>query len=107
MCGVGLIQSELRDADFSCANTTSVGVNRSRSCTNGIPSLQNSIVHRYAFDAMAARASGSPGFQEHPLEQTQFQLNLGDSRFRRLVIPFVSAGQEAGRHDTSPVDGSA
>ena len=41
------------------------------------------------------------------LEQTQLQLNLGDSRFLRLVIPFVSAGQEAGRHDTSPVDGSA
>jgi hypothetical protein len=41
------------------------------------------------------------------LEQTQLQLNLGDSRFRRVVIPFVSAGQEAGRHDTSPVDGSA
>ena len=41
------------------------------------------------------------------LERTQLQLNLGDSRFRRRVIPFVSAGQEAGRHDTSPVDGSA
>jgi len=41
------------------------------------------------------------------LEQTQLQLNLGDSRFKRLMIPFVSAGQEAGGHDTSPVDGSA
>ena len=51
-----------------------------------------------------------PHLGEEPpgsLEQTQLQLNLGDSRFRRLVIPFVSAGQEAGRHDTSPVDGSA
>ena len=41
------------------------------------------------------------------LEQTQLQLNLGDSRFGRVMIPFVLAGQEAGGHDPSPVDGFA
>ncbi len=55
----------------------------------------------------AAQTEFPPFVAELALEQTQLQLNLGDSRFMRLVIPFVSAGQEAGRHDTSPVDGSA
>ena len=102
---------ELSDADFQYDGEDITGVAIAQVVS--LVAAGSAVIMLASYNVGIVDGFGAPlriafsGVLGPALEQTQLQLNLGDSRFRRFVIPFVSAGQEAGRHDTSPVDGSA